>query len=148
MGRNIIWLALAAAALPAVSSCSDAESLPLRADCIVEIELAWDDSMTTGDRAKTIALMFEQIDRFYRSHPSKERPNFALPGDDLDHLYAQFRSSCEQRTALAADLMSQVSRSVPTAPAYRVSHQMIEPGPTTINTWGPSWRDRPDQVIE
>lgn len=127
--------------LVAVSICSNAADLPLRKDCIVEIELGWEEAASLSAKAATIEAMAANLRERYAS--SRMEPNLSFK-EGLDQIYAQFKSFCEDRLQQAEELMEALTRGVVGAPSYEVSSRRISPGPDTIDSWGPFWRDRSD----
>lgn len=134
--RNAVLLGI----LLVCSGCDAASDLPVRKDCIVGIELDWPANTPLEIRARVV----EQIVRNVQANKSENKPLLANPKDDLSVLYAQYKSSCDQRYELMERLMAVAASGVRDMPGYDVMPHVVEPGPATIEAWGPDWRDRPD----
>ena len=124
-------------------SCSKEESARLRADCIVEINLQWPRETSTRDKVKTAQEMLKRIRSSSNEGRITSSPDVAIQGKELELLYLQFSMDCDGRMQSAGILMQSVLSRVPGTPAYSISNSRIEPGPNTIEVWGPSWTDRP-----
>jgi hypothetical protein len=65
---------------------------------------------------------------------------------DGTHLYLQFRRDCERGAALAADVIAYWQSQGLELPHFERINEPIVPSPDTIEVWGPSWRDQPNNT--
>jgi len=128
-------------------ACDASESaLPYRRQCIVRVDIDWP-ATTTKDFSKEKLL--REISRVISTSESLGGPGYlvsqAIPSNNRDVIYLQFKQDCTNRLEMATRLTEFVSKSVTNAPDFDVASEFVEPGLETIEVWGPSWQDSPDQ---
>lgn len=111
-----------------VGACAKTNALPTRQECIVKVvsmapsETKFDDGSLKGLVA-TAARM--------------QVPLGGLAVHANGIAYLQFTGRCDKKFSMAEELLS----SLFSKKQFRVEHQIVMPGPDTINLFGSSWRD-------
>lgn len=119
--------------------------LPSRSACIVKLVLNWP-KLAEEEKQKIMNQMGEAIAlSSVRGGPRVETQSAFLPGR-YDSIYIQFNTNCQSRFSLAHELVKYIKRSVIDAPHIVVSTKRVDPGPNTIDAWGPYWKDQPQKL--
>lgn len=136
--RLVIYLLLIASLV----SCKHSEArLPSRSECMARMDLNWkiDD---IGTRSEYVVRMNQHLNKVYFSKLFDIRGiGYSNPGGDLDEIYYQFPSNCEERYLMLENSFS----SFPNPSLYlhdiSVPREVFHPGPNTIRTEGIYWID-------
>ena len=130
---------LACLTLLAASASGYAESRPARSECIVGFSLDW--SKVKADR-------HEVRNSLYIGPEGRQRI-VALAATAINRdgtrLYLQFRRDCEKKQEMAAEVMRFWRSKGLDLPTFERINEPIAPSPDTIEVWGPSWRDGPQE---
>jgi hypothetical protein len=134
-------LALRHAALGAlfmVAACGKdtaTSQLPLRSDCIVGARLIWPEYITETDAQATVARMTNELTRH-------RQPGLAgIRNQGHREIYVIYSDDCQARHTRFGYLVRQLQLKIYQAPRLEVIDGVIEPGPETIQVYGPQWRD-------
>lgn len=123
------------------------QRLPLRSECIVAIQFYWPDGIDRKEKNKILedmsnAIAFSSVKGGPNIHTSQSYP---LPSKEFLYLQFEQKKNCKRRLEVASELMSYVWKVTPNAPYSTISKERIMPGLDTIESWGPPWRDKPQQ---
>ena len=116
--------------LASISACSTAstQSLPTRQECIVKVlSLAPTQTKFESDGLKGLVA----------TAASMHMPLAGIAVHGPRVAYLQFSQTCTRRFSMAGRIMS--ARFPETD--FRIEHELVEPGPHTINMSGASWSD-------
>ena len=120
------------------------QALPMRKDCIVEIQIDWPANLRPIEREELINEISHAISLSAASGGPDVAASQAIPKNERNTIYLQLESNCTERLDIARSLVSYVNETVPQSPSMVVLQNDVEPGLDTIDVWGPSWSDRPD----
>lgn len=124
------------------ASCSANEgALPARKDCIVHIQLDWDASTPPADRLRIVNNVAEVISQAPAALGRDYLSSVAVPRGEPISIYLQFVRGCSRRVNMATKLIQLVRNNVVDAPSMEIDSAEIEPGPDTIDVWGPAWSE-------
>jgi len=150
-GHDMNWLKflLLSTVILQASTCKAGDQLlPERKECIVKIEIKWPANAPSADEKE---IIIRQISSAISTSSSRGGPNYlvnqAIPRGHRDILYLQFGRDCIHRLEIARSLAEYVMEAVPASPDLLVAPEFVEPGPETIEVWGPSWSDSPEKDI-
>ena len=116
--------------LASISACSaaDTQDLPTRQECIVKVlSLAPAQTKFDSDGLKGLVATAESM--------HVPLAGLAVRGPSV--AYLQFSRMCTRRFSMARRVMS---TRFPGA-QFRIEHELVVPGPHTINMFGDAWRD-------
>lgn len=122
------------------NSSGHADPRPMRSECIIGFQLDW--SQVKAGRhgvRNSLHLGPEGAQRI------KAQPAIAISQDGT-RLYLQFRHDCEKKQDLAAEVMAFWQSKALDLPRFERIRGPIAPSPDTIEVWGPSWKDRPQDT--
>lgn len=120
-----------------------AGELPLRADCIVQVDLDWSEVGVRLDASERSRLVPDAMTAAMSHGAEIERPNLATAYPVIDRVYFQFSENCEARLDQADRIMFVIAPYFAYPVHYEIVRDRVNPGPHTIDVWGPYWRDRP-----
>jgi len=132
-----LFLSVVAAAIAIVGYT---DSRPTRSDCIVGFRLDW--SQVKADRHEvrnSLHLGFEGAQRIGTSAAIA----ISLIGA---HVYLQFPRDCDKKEELAAEVIAFWRSKGLDLPRFERIEEPIVPSTKTIEVWGPSWRDEPEDT--
>ena len=118
--------------------------LPHRRDCIVEFELRWVDGVDVEQRRLALDGLFGAEGEARKLLGLTGPMPLSLPIEHPDRMYVQFSDRCAQRFQLARQLAAHVERDPSTGLSLNVVERVVEPSVDTIDAWGPSWADSPN----
>lgn len=145
MIRNVVLSVTFTLVVTAICACGAGDrALPLRKDCIVKIALEWPEKVTVQEREDVIAKVGIAMSLAATKLGQDYTINLAVPKSNRNAIYIQFKRNCSAREQMARRIVSHVKETVLSSPPMFLVPAVVEPGPDTIDTWGPSWADRPD----
>ena len=105
--------------------------------------MQWPSDMGVAEREEII----DEISTTILLSAAKGGPNIsadqAVPRLERDVLYLQFKEACDRRLQYANEMIIYVHKIVARAPKMTLVNQKMNPGPDTIEVWGPAWSDKP-----
>src|SRR5690606_10167402 len=111
-----------------------------RSDCLVRvaIESTLDSAQKELALRKIPELVFDSsVSRSYEG----PHPGLGI-NDDRDSMFVQFPWGCESRLAWASTLIENViAPEMPEGIRFRVTDEIVQPGPETIQIYGSAWTD-------
>lgn len=123
--------------------CACAGPLPERSDCIVKLVFDWPENIAFEKREGMIKRIARTITFSAAKGGPAVRPQISAPLAHRSLMYLQLSHDCDARLSRSRALVDYVNKVVPSAPPIRVSTDRVQPGPDTIDVWGPDWADKP-----
>ncbi len=141
MKKKTLFIAMMLGFLFSSIACSSSdEPKYTRADCIVEVQLAW--NVGGVEQIKLLNLLADAIDNaeslgYKGPHPA----GFTFQQGDT-RLYLQYYSDCNRRVSSTEGLLTSVADSILSGKAsYQVNKTRIYPDVKTIMLEGAAWID-------
>ena len=141
MNKPIFVLLFFAFSLAFIFSCSQAEALPKRSDCIVKVifETPEHEKLTVKESNSIFEFVYSGV------HEAGQDPIVGgmqkkFIDENTVYVFIQYESQCEARFSLADDalLQSAFSESFSFI-SYAISREIVEPGLDTIDLTGDAW---------
>ena len=126
-----------------VTACLGANNAPpKRRDCIVKVDLDWQEEMTPASREELLESIAHLASIASGTLGNEYTASLAIREGSRSALFLQFKANCDDRLQMADRIVSLVRNKIPDAPPMIVLVDTVEPGPETIDVSGPSWEDR------
>jgi len=127
--------------LAACSKDDPASRLPLRSECIVGARLTWPEGTSDTNAQAIVARLTREMTR------NQQAGVAGVQNQGNDAIYVIYAEDCPSRDGKFDYLLRQLQLAVYQAPGFDVIEDEIEPGPATIDVYGPQWRDgqRPEE---